>query len=153
MAELTEVLVYTDGGCRPNPGTGAWAAILQSGELRKQLVGGEYETTNNRMELLAAINALEALKKRCRVIMVTDSQYVRQGITTWLPAWRRAGWKRKTGEVKNLDLWQRLDAAASLHEIDWRWTRGHSNDPLNEEADRLCGAEIDRLEALQKAVT
>jgi len=151
MADRPQVTVYTDGGCRPNPGTGAWAAILQSGDHEREFVGGEYDTTNNRMELLAAINALEALKKPCDVIMVTDSQYVKNGITTWLPGWRARNWQRKTGEVKNLDLWKRLDVATKRHQIEWRWTKGHANDELNERADQLCGAEIDRLDAAKKA--
>jgi len=150
MTTRPVVTIYTDGGCRPNPGTGAWAAILISGEHRKEIVGGERDTTNNRMEMLAAINALESLKKPCIVQFTTDSEYLRNGITSWIHSWKRNGWKSKTGPVKNKDLWQRLDQLMGIHEVKWNWTKGHADDPLNNRCDELCTAEIDRLEALAK---
>lgn len=141
------VAIYTDGGCRPNPGVGAWAAILIHGERTKELVGGEKETTNNRMELLGAINALEALRKSCTIEFHTDSQYVKNGITKWIDGWRKKGWKSKAGEpVKNIDLWKRLDVAVKRHDVRWFWVRGHAGDTHNERCDELCSREIDRLE-------
>jgi len=140
------VVIHTDGGCVPNPGVGAWAAVLRHGDLARELVGGEADTTNNRMELMAAISALEALKEPCAVEMHTDSQYVKKGLTEWLAGWKKKGWKTagKT-PVKNVDLWQRLDAAASRHDIDWRWVRGHSGNVDNERCDVLCAREIERI--------
>jgi ribonuclease HI len=143
LARQTErVTVYTDGGCEPNPGTGGWAVVLSCNGHYKELSGGEPETTNNRMELTAALEALKALKRPCTVVLHTDSQYLKRGITEWLPAWKRKGWKRKTGSVKNLDLWQELDSLAQKHDIVWRWVRGHSGDPLNERCDELAGQAI-----------
>ena len=138
------IVVYTDGGCAPtNPGPGGWAAILRSGEYVKELKGGEASSTNNRMELMAAISALEALKKPAIVDLTTDSQYVRQGITSWIHNWKRNGWRTSDKKpVKNVDLWQRLDAAAARHDVSWIWVRGHSGHPENERADALARARI-----------
>lgn len=146
IADGDEVIVYTDGGCRPNPGVGGWAAILESRGGRKELVGGEDESTNNRMEMTAAISALEALKRPCRVILHTDSEYLRNGITKWIHAWKRKGWVRnKQGDpVKNVDLWKRLDAAIARHDVRWAWVRGHAGNEHNERCDELCTKEIDR---------
>jgi ribonuclease HI len=143
-----EVEIFTDGACRGNPGPGGWGAVLRFRGHERTLSGGEPWTTNNRMELMAAIEALEALKRPCRVRLVTDSQYLRNGITAWLPGWRARGW-RTAGRtpVKNVDLWQRLDLARNGHEIDWVWVRGHSGHPENEQADELARAAIDRLAA------
>jgi ribonuclease HI len=132
------VTIYTDGGCAPNPGPGGWAAILLLGEHKKELKGGESHSTNNRMELMAAISALEALKWPCVVEMHTDSQYVRDGITKYINNWKRNGWRTAAKEpVKNDDLWRRLDAAAQTHTVRWHWVKGHSGDPNNERADEL----------------
>jgi len=138
------VEIYTDGACKGNPGPGGWGAVLRYGDAEKQLYGGEADTTNNRMELMAAIRALELLNRPCNVILTTDSQYVRQGITEWIAGWKRKGWKTAAKKpVKNADLWQRLDAATQPHTIDWRWVKGHSGHPENELADQLAnrGAE------------
>ena len=133
------VIVYTDGGCAPtNPGPGGWTAILIKGEHQKELKGGEPLSTNNRMELMAAISALEALKRPCVVDMHTDSQYVREGITKYINNWKRNGWRTAAkAPVKNQDLWQRLDAARNLHTVHWHWVKGHSGDEFNERADEL----------------
>ena len=140
---LPEVEIFTDGACSGNPGPGGWGAVLRSGRHEKELSGGEALTTNNRMELLAAILGLEALKLPCRVELYTDSQYLRDGITRWLPAWKARGWKTADKKpVKNLDLWQRLEAAAARHEVEWHWVRGHSGHPENERADALARAAI-----------
>lgn len=139
------VLIYTDGGCDPNPGTGGWAAILIYKGRTKELSGGEPNTTNNQMELKAAINALKALTKRCAVTLHTDSQYVQRGITEWLPGWKRRGWLRSGGKVKNLELWQELDALAQKHDIEWRWVRGHAGNLYNERCDELAAEAIRRL--------
>ena len=133
------VVIYTDGACSGNPGPGGWGAILTSGTHRKELSGGEANTTNNRMELLAAISALEALKKPSKVELHTDSIYVRDGITKWIHGWRKNGWRTADKKpVKNLELWQRLDAATHQHEIDWRWIKGHAGHEHNERADELA---------------
>lgn len=146
MEERDEaVVVYTDGGCQPNPGTGGWGAILQYKGQEKELSGGELDTTNNRMELSAAVAALDALKRPCKVVLYTDSQYLRNGVTTWMPAWRRNGWRRKTGDVKNLDLWQKLATLVEKHTIDWRWVRGHAGNAYNERCDVLASEAIARL--------
>jgi ribonuclease HI len=132
------VLIYTDGGCSPNPGPGGWAAILSFGDHRKELKGGEAYSTNNRMELMAAISALEALKRPCLVDLYTDSQYLRNGIMSWIKTWKRNGWR--TAEkmpVKNVDLWQRLDAALARHRVQFHWVRGHAGHAMNERADQL----------------
>jgi ribonuclease HI len=139
VSELPTVVIHTDGACSGNPGPGGWGAILKFGEVEKELKGGEPHTTNNRMELMAAISALEALKKSCVVDMTTDSQYVRQGITGWIHGWKRNGWRTADKKpVKNEDLWRRLDEAAAQHEIDWRWVKGHAGEELNERADELA---------------
>ncbi|MCL6618552.1 MAG: ribonuclease HI [Thermomonas hydrothermalis] len=137
-----QVDVHTDGACLGNPGPGGWAALLRWRGIERELSGGEPLTTNNRMELMAAIMALEALKEPCEVILTTDSQYVRQGITEWLPGWLRRGWKTASGDpVKNRDLWERLHAAAARHVVDWRWVKGHAGDPDNERVDALARAQ------------
>ena len=140
------VEIFTDGACSGNPGPGGWGAVLRYGEVEKELTGGEKATTNNRMELMAAIAGLEALTKSCRVKLYTDSIYLRDGITKWLPSWKARGWKTAAKEpVKNIDLWQRLEAAASRHDIDWRWVRGHAGHPENERADALARGAITAL--------
>ncbi len=134
-----EIVVFTDGACSGNPGPGGWGAILMSGTHRKEICGGEPDTTNNRMELLAAISALEALKKPSKVELHTDSQYMRDGITKWIFGWKRNGWKTADKKpVKNVELWQRLDEAQRRHTIDWRWVKGHAGHPENERADELA---------------
>jgi ribonuclease HI len=146
---LTPVDVYCDGACRGNPGPGGWGALLQAGGKELELSGAERETTNNRMELTAAIEALKALKRRVRVRVYTDSQYVRLGITEWLPGWRARNWRRADRQpVKNQDLWQALDAQAASHEIEWIWVKGHSGVPGNERVDALANAAIDAMLAL-----
>jgi ribonuclease HI len=134
-----EVIIYTDGACSGNPGPGGWGAILLSGGHRKELSGGEAVTTNNRMELLAAISSLEALKRPTKVELHTDSIYVRDGISKWIHGWKRNGWKTADKKpVKNMELWQRLDLATKLHQIDWRWVKGHAGHRENERADELA---------------
>lgn len=133
------VEIHTDGACLGNPGPGGWAALLRYRGKERELSGGEPHTTNNRMELMAAIMALEVLREPCRVTLHTDSQYVRQGITQWMAGWIRKGWKTSGGgAVKNQDLWERLQSAASRHQVDWRWVKGHSGDPDNERVDGLA---------------
>jgi ribonuclease HI len=143
-APMTDTVeIHTDGGCSGNPGPGGWAAVLRWRGHQRELSGFEPATTNNRMELMAAIVALESLKRPMRVRLVTDSTYLRKGITEWLKGWRARGWKTADKKpVKNVDLWQRLEAAADGHEIDWAWTKGHAGDPLNERADELAGQAI-----------
>lgn len=140
------VYLYTDGACRGNPGPGGWGALLRYKDTEKELYGGEPNTTNNRMELMAAIQGLQALKRPSQVIITTDSQYVLKGISEWLPNWIRRGWKTagKT-PVKNVDLWQLLSAAQGEHQVEWRWVRGHTGHPENERADRLANLGIDEL--------
>lgn len=139
MSDPTTVEIWTDGGAKPNPGPGGWAAILLYGETERELFGAEAVTTNNRMELTAAAAALEALKRPCVVKIHTDSQYVQMGITRWKEGWVRRNWRNAAGDpVANYDLWQRLLAAAARHRIDWRWIRGHAGDVMNERADRLA---------------
>jgi ribonuclease HI len=136
---LSEVTIYTDGACSGNPGPGGWGAILISGEHRKELNGGEAETTNNRMELTAAIEALNALKRPCTVALYTDSVYVRDGITKWIHGWRRNGWRTADKKpVKNAELWQALEQALKRHKVDWHWVKGHAGHPENERADELA---------------
>ncbi len=142
--ELPQVTIYTDGACDPNPGPGGWAALLRSGGHEKELTGGEAQTTNNRMELTAAVEALRALKKPCQVDFYTDSEYLKKGITEWLPGWRRRNWRRKGGALANVDLWQALDAALRPHVIRWHWVRGHAGDRDNERVDRLARQAIPR---------
>ena len=133
------VEIWTDGGCKPNPGPGGWAAILRYKGTERELTGGELATTNNRMELTAAAASLETLKRPCRVILNTDSEYVRNGITKWSTGWVRKGWKNASGDpVKNMDLWRRLLDAAKPHQVEWRWVRGHAGDVMNERADVLA---------------
>lgn len=140
------VEVWTDGGCRPNPGPGGWAAILRYGNVEKELSGADPATTNNRMELTAAISALEALKRPCRVILHTDSEYVRNGVTRWVKGWVRNNWRNSAKDpVANMELWQRLLAAAKPHEVEWRWVRGHAGDEMNERADRLATEAREKL--------
>jgi ribonuclease HI len=135
------VEIWTDGGCKPNPGPGGWAAILKHGATEKELSGADATTTNNRMELTAACNALEALKRPCRVTLHTDSEYLRNGMERWVKGWVRNNWRNAARDpVANYELWQRLLAAAAPHEVDWRWVRGHSGDPMNERADALATA-------------
>lgn len=143
---MPEVTIHTDGACKGNPGRGGWGAILQSGAHEKELWGGERETTNNRMELTAAIMALEALKRPSDVKLFTDSKYVLQGITEWIGGWKARGWKTADKKpVKNEDLWRRLDAARAAHTVTWRWVKGHSGHPLNERADALANRGIEEL--------
>ncbi len=138
--------IYTDGACRGNPGPGGWGALLVAGERRKILYGGETGTTNNRMELTAVIEALNALNGRRAVRLYTDSRYVMDGIRQWLPNWKKRGWKTAARKpVKNQDLWQALDAAVGRHDVEWHWVRGHSGNAGNEEADRLANRGIDEL--------
>ncbi len=133
------VEIWTDGGCKPNPGPGGWAAILRFGSTERELSGADPATTNNRMELTAAAEALEALTRACTVVLHTDSEYLRNGITRWTEGWVRRRWRNAAGDpVANIDLWQRILAAAQRHEIDWRWVRGHSGDAMNERADVLA---------------
>ncbi|MDM8548179.1 ribonuclease HI [Candidatus Venteria ishoeyi] len=143
---MQEVEAFTDGACRGNPGPGGWGALLRYGQHEKKIYGGERDTTNNRMELMAAIQALELLKRPCMVRLTTDSQYVRQGITQWIHNWRKRGWKTTNKQaVKNADLWKRLDAAAQKHQVEWLWVKGHSGHTENEIADTLAGRGIDEL--------
>ena len=136
---MSDVTIYTDGACSGNPGPGGWGAILVHGETRKELSGGEPETTNNRMELQAAIEALNALKRPCKVELYTDSVYVRDGITKWIKGWQRNGWRTAAKKpVKNAELWQALQAALQPHDIDWHWVKGHAGHPENERADELA---------------
>ena len=136
---MTQVEIFTDGACKGNPGPGGWAAVIRSGAREKEISGGEPDTTNNRMELLAAIRGLEALKRPCRVALYTDSVYVRDGITKWIHGWRRNGWKTAARKpVRNAELWQELVDAAAPHRVEWHWVRGHAGHPENERADRLA---------------
>ena len=138
------VEIFTDGACRGNPGPGGWGAILRADGREKELCGGEPATTNNRMELMAVIRALEALKRPSRVRLHTDSQYVQKGISEWIHSWKRRGWKTADKKpVKNEDLWRRLDEVAAPHEVEWHWVRGHSGHPENERADELANKGID----------
>jgi ribonuclease HI len=144
MAELPFVEIFTDGACRGNPGPGGWAALLRAGDKEREISGGEPLTTNNRMELMAAIEALNALKKPCRVELHTDSNYVRDGITKWIHGWRRNGWRTADKKpVKNAELWQALDEQVQRHTVSWRWVRGHAGDPGNERADQLANMGVD----------
>ncbi len=136
---MNRVEIFTDGACSGNPGPGGWGALLRYGETEKELSGGERSTTNNRMEMMAAIAALESLKRPCRVVLTTDSTYLRDGITKWIEGWKRKGWKTAAGKpVKNQDLWQRLEKALVQHTVDWHWVRGHAGHDENERVDELA---------------
>lgn len=149
---MSHVIIHTDGACKGNPGPGGWGAILQSGGKTKELRGGERLTTNNRMELTAAIMALEALNRPCRVDLHTDSKYVMDGITSWIHGWKARGWKTADKKpVKNDDLWKRLDAARARHEVKWHWVKGHAGHELNERADTLANLGIDEMLAAGRA--
>ncbi|MCA1805729.1 MAG: ribonuclease HI [Xanthomonadaceae bacterium] len=148
---MNEVEVYTDGACRGNPGPGGWGVLLRYNGHEKTLKGAERDTTNNRMELMAAIQALESLTRPCKVQLTTDSQYVQKGITEWIAGWKRRGWKNAAKQpVKNADLWQRLETATHVHEVRWHWVRGHSGHSENERADQLANEAIDDLPACQE---
>lgn len=149
MSPSDHVIIHTDGACKGNPGPGGWGAVLQAGGgHEKELWGGEPNTTNNRMELMAAIMALEALKRPCKVELHTDSKYVMQGITEWMRGWKARGWLTADKKpVKNADLWQRLDAARARHEVKWRWVKGHTGNELNERADQLANRGVAELKA------
>ena len=139
-----KVIIYTDGGCRGNPGPGGWGALMRFGNHEKEIYGYEEETTNNRMELMAAIRSLEILSRDCSVVLTTDSQYVRQGITEWMEGWKKRGWKTAAKKpVKNKDLWQRLDEAVKRHDVEWKWVKGHSGHEGNERADELANRAMD----------
>ncbi|UWN48026.1 Ribonuclease HI [Alcanivorax sp. ALC70] len=145
---MKQVEIFTDGACRGNPGPGGWGAVLRHGKNEKELHGGEPHTTNNRMELMAAIQALEALSQECEVRLTTDSQYVRKGITEWMANWKKRGWKTAAKKpVVNQDLWMRLDEAAARHRVRWHWVKGHSGHPENERADQLANRGIDEMKA------
>jgi ribonuclease HI len=144
MRQLVEI--FTDGACRGNPGPGGWGAILRYNHTEKELKGAELQTTNNRMELMAAIQALHSLTRSCNVRLTTDSVYVKSGITEWLPGWKRKGWRTANKKpVKNIDLWQQLDQVTTKHQIEWCWVKGHSGHPENERADALANHAIDTL--------
>jgi ribonuclease HI len=142
MNKLPEVEIFTDGACDPNPGPGGWAAILRFGDTEKELSGSEEQSTNNRMELTAAIEALRALKRTCRVDFYTDSEYLKRGITEWLENWRKRNWRRKGGKLANVELWQALDAESEKHEIEWHWVKGHAGHPENQRVDRMARSAI-----------
>ena len=145
---MNQIEIYTDGACKGNPGPGGWGAVIRSGKHEKELSGGEAETTNNRMEMMAAIEALNTLKRPCHVILTTDSSYVRDGITKWVHGWQKNGWKTADKKpVKNVELWQSLLEAASRHSVEWHWVKGHSGHRENELADALANRAIDELEA------
>jgi ribonuclease HI len=145
---MAEVVIYADGACRGNPGPGGWGVWMKSGAHEKELFGGEKLTTNNRMELTAVIQALTQLKQRCVVIVYTDSQYVRQGITSWIHGWKARGWRTADKQpVKNVELWQQLDTLNAGHDVTWRWVKGHSGDPGNDRADALANQGVDSVTA------
>ena len=145
MTQLPNVTIYTDGACSGNPGPGGWGAVLMFGKHERELSGSDSETTNNRMELMAAIEALEALTKPCHVTLYTDSKYVMDGITKWLEGWKTKNWKTANKKpVKNKELWERLDTAIARHQIDWQWVKGHDGNPGNERADQLATGAIER---------
>lgn len=142
--DLPRVIIYTDGACEGNPGPGGWAASLNYGGAVKEISGGEKDTTNNRMELTAALRALEALKQPCKVDLYTDSEYLKRGVTEWLAGWKARQWKRKEGPLKNADLWMALDSALSKHKINWHWVRGHAGQAVNERVDLLARTAVPR---------
>ncbi|NYT43968.1 ribonuclease HI [Alcaligenaceae bacterium] len=146
--QSSQVEIWTDGACKGNPGLGGWGALLRQGKHAKALYGGEPHTTNNRMELMAVIQALQALKRPCKVVVHTDSQYVQKGMNEWLANWKRRGWRTADKKpVKNADLWQQLDELVQEHELTWRWVRGHAGDPGNEKADELANLGVDHARA------
>jgi len=141
---MDKITIYTDGACKGNPGVGGWGALLVAGNKEKELFGGEKETTNNRMELMAVIQALNALKRPCDIVLYIDSQYVLKGITEWIQGWKAKGWKTASkAPVKNVDLWQALDVARAIHQIEWVWVKGHAGDPGNERADQLANRGVE----------
>ncbi len=142
MTDLPEVQVYTDGACSGNPGPGGWGAILVCQGKEKEISGGEQLTTNNRMEIMAALEALRSLKQACKVQIFTDSAYLQKAATQWMPDWKRRGWKRKEGKLLNAELWQSLDMELARHEVSWEWVKGHAGHSYNERADRLARAAI-----------
>jgi len=144
MNENPSVIIHTDGACRGNPGPGGWAAILTTGRQEKSLSGGESQTTNNRMELTAALEALRALKQPFRVEIFTDSAYVKRGVTEWMEGWKARNWKRKEGKLANVDLWQALDDEINRHDVTWQWVKGHASNCKNEQVDRLARKAIPR---------
>ena len=150
---MSHVIIHTDGACKGNPGPGGWGAILQAGAGReKELWGGEVLTTNNRMELTAAIRGLQELKRGCSVLLVTDSEYVMKGINEWMVNWKKRGWKTAAKQpVKNADLWQQLDEQVNRHEVKWQWVRGHNGHPGNERADDLANRGVDEVRGMRQA--
>lgn len=138
MTSPPKVTIYTDGSCEPNPGAGGWAALLLFPDKQIPLTGAAANTTNNRMELTAAVEALQALPERSRVVLYTDSEYLRRGITEWLPGWRARNWKRKGGKLKNVDLWKALDSTLQAHDVEWKWVKGHSTSKYNNQVDSLA---------------
>ena len=140
----TEVIIYTDGACKGNPGPGGWGAWLRAGGHERELWGGALQTTNNKMELTAVIKGLSVLTRRCRVAVYTDSEYVRNGITSWIHGWKKRGWRTADGKpVKNIELWQQLDTLAAGHDVQWHWVKGHAGDPGNEKADQLANRGVE----------
>jgi ribonuclease HI len=144
MDDKPEVTIYTDGACIGNPGPGGWGAILRYGKHEKHLSGGEKDTTNNRMELQAALEALRALNEPCQVTLFTDSEYLKRGITEWMPGWKRRNWRRKDGALANVDLWMKLDEEIARHEVHWHWVKGHAGHTYNEKVDRLARKAVPR---------
>lgn len=142
MAGKPQVIIYTDGACQGNPGPGGWGAILRYGQHERLLSGGDKDTTNNRMELQAALEALRALTEPCQVTLYTDSEYLKKGITEWMPGWKRRNWRRKGGKLANVDLWMKLDEEISRHEVQWHWVRGHAGHEMNERVDQLARGAI-----------
>lgn len=143
---MDKIEIYTDGACKGNPGVGGWGALLIAGSKEKELFGGEKDTTNNRMELMAVIQALGVLKRPCNIVLHCDSQYVLKGITEWITGWKAKGWKTASrAPVKNVDLWQALDQARTQHKIEWKWVKGHAGDPGNERADHLANLGVDSV--------
>ncbi len=152
LMNSSQVQIWTDGACKGNPGLGGWGALLRQGRHEKAIYGGEADTTNNRMELMAVIEALKALKRPCDVVVHTDSQYVQKGMNEWLANWKRRGWRTADKKpVKNADLWQELDALVGQHTLQWRWVRGHAGDPGNERADELANLGVEQARAQRAA--
>lgn len=149
MVEQKTVTIYTDGACLGNPGPGGWAALLRYSSYEKEISGSESASTNNRMELTAAVRALDTLKSPCKVNLYTDSEYLRRGITEWLPGWRARNWRRKGGKLANVDLWKELDAAIRRHDVRWHWVRGHAGNRYNERVDRLAKQAIQEKRSKQ----